>query len=62
MAIIKELRTFMTHGNLVSMAMGIIIGGGLEKIVSSLVGDIIMPPIGLIENYEICKKVHTPSI
>lgn len=48
MAIIKELKNFMMRGNVVDMAVGIIMGGAFGKIVSSLVSDIIMPPIGFV--------------
>lgn len=48
MSIIKEFKEFATRGNVVDLAVGIIIGGAFGKIVSSLVADIIMPPIGLI--------------
>ena len=45
---LKEFRDFAMRGNVVDMAVGIIIGAAFGKIVSSLVADIIMPPIGLI--------------
>ena len=48
MVIIKEFKDFAVKGNVVDMAVGIIIGAAFSKIVSSFVGDIIMPPIGLI--------------
>lgn len=48
MAIIKEFKDFATRGNVVDLAVGIIIGGAFGKIVTSLVSDIIMPPIGLV--------------
>jgi len=44
----KEFKTFAMRGNVVDMAVGIIIGGAFGKIVSSLVADIIMPPVGLL--------------
>lgn len=44
----KELREFILRGNVLDMAVGIIIGAAFGKIVDSLVKDIIMPPIGLI--------------
>jgi large conductance mechanosensitive channel len=44
----KEFRTFAMRGNVIDMAVGIVIGGAFGKIVSSLVADIIMPPIGLL--------------
>lgn len=46
--IIKEFRDFSVKGNMIDMAVGIIIGGGFGKIVSSLVNDILMPPIGML--------------
>ena len=46
MSFIKEFKAFAMRGNVVDMAVGIIIGGAFGKIVSSLVSDIIMPPIG----------------
>jgi len=45
---LKEFRDFAMRGNVLDMAVGIIIGGAFGKIVSSLVADIIMPPIGLL--------------
>ena len=45
---IQEFKDFALKGNVMDMAVGIIIGGAFGKIVSSLVNDIIMPPIGLI--------------
>lgn len=48
MSFVKEFKEFATRGNVVDLAVGIIIGGAFGKIVSSLVADIIMPPIGLI--------------
>jgi large conductance mechanosensitive channel len=48
MKLIKEFREFAMRGNVVDMAVGIIIGAAFGKIVSSIVNDIIMPPIGLL--------------
>ena len=45
---IQEFKDFALKGNVMDMAVGIIIGGAFGKIVTSLVNDIIMPPIGLI--------------
>jgi large conductance mechanosensitive channel len=45
---LKEFRAFIARGNVVDLAIGVIIGGAFGKIVTSLVNDIIMPPIGLI--------------
>ena len=48
MKIVEEVKTFALKGNVVDMAVGIIIGAAFGKIVSSLVSDIIMPPVGLL--------------
>lgn len=48
MKIIQEFKEFALKGNVADMAVGIIIGAAFGKIVSSLVNDIIMPPIGLL--------------
>jgi large conductance mechanosensitive channel len=48
MSIIKEFKEFAMKGNVVDLAVGIIIGAAFGKIVSSLVGDIIMPPLGIL--------------
>ncbi len=45
---IKEFKEFIMRGNVVDLAVGVIIGGAFGKIVSSLVSDIVMPPIGLL--------------
>lgn len=45
---LKEFRDFAMRGNVVDMAVGIIIGAAFGKIVTSLVNDVIMPPIGLL--------------
>ena len=45
---IQEFKEFALKGNVMDMAVGIIIGGAFGKIITSLVNDIIMPPIGLI--------------
>ena len=48
MGMIKEFKDFAMRGNVVDMAVGIIIGAAFGKIVSSFVNDVIMPPIGLL--------------
>lgn len=48
MGIIKEFKEFAMRGNVVDMAVGIIIGGAFGTIVKSLVDDVLMPPIGLL--------------
>jgi len=47
MSIVKEFREFIARGNVVDLAVGVIIGGAFGKIVTSFVGDVVMPPIGL---------------
>jgi large conductance mechanosensitive channel len=48
MSIIKEFKEFAVKGNVVDMAVGIVVGTAFVKIVSSFVGDVIMPPIGVL--------------
>jgi len=48
MSMLKEFKDFAVKGNVVDMAVGIIIGAAFGKIVSSFVGDVIMPPIGVL--------------
>jgi large conductance mechanosensitive channel len=48
MSMIKEFKEFAVKGNVMDMAVGIIIGAAFGKIVSSFVGDVIMPPIGVL--------------
>src|SRR5512136_353352 len=48
MSILKEFREFAVKGDAVDMAVGIVIGASFGKIVSSLVSDVIMPPVGLL--------------
>jgi large conductance mechanosensitive channel len=48
MSILKEFRDFAARGNVVDLAVGVIIGASFGKIVTSLVNDVIMPPIGLV--------------
>lgn len=48
MGILNEFKSFAVKGNVVDMAVGIIIGAAFGKIVSSFVGDVIMPPLGLL--------------
>jgi large conductance mechanosensitive channel len=45
---LKEFREFATKGNVADMAVGIIIGAAFGKIVTSLVNDVVMPPVGLV--------------
>jgi len=48
MSVAKDFRAFVARGNVVDLAVGVIIGGAFGKIVTSLVNDVIMPPIGLL--------------
>ncbi|NTW80512.1 MAG: large-conductance mechanosensitive channel protein MscL, partial [Geobacteraceae bacterium] len=48
MSVLKEFKEFAVKGNVVDMAIGIIIGAAFGKIISSLVADVIMPPIGVV--------------
>jgi len=48
MKMVKEFKEFAVKGNMVDLAVGIIIGAAFGKIIASLVSDIIMPPIGLL--------------
>lgn len=48
MGFVKEFKEFALKGNVVDMAVGIIIGGAFGKIVSSAVADLLMPPLGLL--------------
>ena len=48
MGMISEFKAFAVKGNVVDMAVGIIIGAAFGKIVSSFVGDVVMPPLGLL--------------
>ena len=43
----KDFKAFISKGNIIDMAVGVIIGGAFGKIITSLVNDIVMPPIGL---------------
>lgn len=48
MKLLNEFKTFAMRGNVIDMAVGVIVGGAFGKIVSSLVNDVIMPPIGVL--------------
>jgi large conductance mechanosensitive channel len=64
----QEFKTFAVRGNVVDMAVGIVIGAAFGKIVSSFVADVIMPPIGLLiggidfSNLVITLKDAVPAI
>src|SRR5271168_3603311 len=48
MSIIREFKEFAMKGNVVDMAVGVIIGGAFGKIVSSFLNDVMMPPLGML--------------
>lgn len=48
MGLLQEFKEFAVKGNAVDMAVGIVVGAAFNKIISSLVNDVIMPPIGLL--------------
>ena len=48
MGMMSEFKSFAMRGNVMDMAVGIIIGGAFGKIVSSFVNDVLMPPIGML--------------
>jgi large conductance mechanosensitive channel len=48
MSILSEFREFIARGNVVDLAVGVIIGGAFGKIVTALVEDVVMPPVGLL--------------
>lgn len=48
MSIVSEFKEFAVKGNMIDMAVGIIIGGAFGKTITSLVNDVIMPPIGML--------------
>lgn len=61
---LQEFKAFAMKGNVIDMAVGVIIGGAFGKIVSSIVADVIMPPIGLLVggvNFTVLKWVLKPA-
>jgi len=64
---IKEFKEFAVKGNAIDMAVGIVVGAAFTKIVSSLVNDMIMPPIGLLlggvdfKDLKLTMKAATPT-
>ncbi len=48
MSLLKEFKEFAMRGNVIDLAVGVIIGGAFGKIVASFVADVVMPPIGLL--------------
>lgn len=65
MSMLKEFKEFALKGNVMDMAVGIIIGGAFGKIVTSLVSDILMPIIGLVMggiDFKSMKYVFSPEV
>ena len=68
MSLVQEFKDFAVKGNMVDMAVGIIIGGAFGKIVSSLVNDVFMPALGLLvggvdfSNLKLVLKVASPGV
>ncbi len=75
MSILKEFKEFVSKGNVIDLAVGVIIGAAFGKIITSLVNDIIMPPIGyalggvdfaelkyVLEEADVANKVEAVSI
>lgn len=60
----KEFKKFINRGNVVDLAVGVVIGGAFSKIVSSLVNDIVMPLLGvLMGGFNFAGwKIHIPSL
>ncbi len=66
MGLLKEFKEFAVKGNVIDLAVGVIIGAAFNKIVSSLVSDVLMPPLGLLigkmdfKDYKILLKPAKP--
>ena len=59
---LQDFKAFAMRGNVIDMAVGVIIGGAFGKIVSSIVADVIMPPIGLLVggvNFPDLRSIYT---
>ena len=50
MGLLKEFKEFINRGSVVDLAVGVVVGAAFSRIVTSLVNDILMPPLGLILN------------
>jgi len=65
MSMVKEFKEFISRGNVVDLAVGVVIGGAFGAIVSSLVKDVVMPPIGYVLSgidFTALKLVITPDV
>jgi large conductance mechanosensitive channel len=58
MGLVKEFREFALKGNVLDLAVGVVIGGAFGKIVSSLIEDVIMPVVGLAGNVDFSKAQY----
>lgn len=58
MGLLSEFKEFAVRGNVIDLAVGVIIGGAFGKIVSSFVSDVVMPPIGLLVGGVDFKDLH----
>jgi large conductance mechanosensitive channel len=59
MGLLKEFREFALRGNVIDLAVGVIIGGAFGKITASLVSDVMMPPLGMVRNTDF-KSLYVP--
>jgi len=65
MTLVKEFKQFISRGNVVDLAVGVIIGASFGKIVSSFVNDILMPPVGFLiggVKFDYLKVVLKPGV
>jgi large conductance mechanosensitive channel len=65
LGIVQEFRAFISRGNVVDLAVGVIIGAAFGKIVTSLVTDVVMPPIGMLlgkVNFSDLKIILQPAV
>jgi large conductance mechanosensitive channel len=68
MSVVKEFKEFAMRGNIVDMAVGIIIGSAFGKIISSIVSDVLMPPIGMaigrvdVKDFKLVLQKAAPAI
>src|SRR5712692_7389513 len=65
MSLVKEFKEFISRGNVVDLAVGVIIGGAFGAIVNSLVKDVVMPPIGYLTSgidFSSIKYVIQPAV
>ena len=57
---LKEFKKFATKGNIMDLAVGVVIGGAFQSIINSLVNDIIMPAISILfHNFQLCAEKYS---